>query len=346
MAELGWGFIGAGKIATDFATVLHLIPEARRVAVAASEGERAKEFAKKYGFERSYDTYQALVEDKDVDIVYCNRTHNFHYDDVKLALLHNKHVLCEKPFTLNTRQLKELIDLARAKNLFMMEAMWTRCFPATRRVLELVHGGALWDIHLVQAQLGMKMDWSKERLFNKDLGGGSALDLADYPISWATMIYGKPPTRVSAMAEIQNEVDTQVSAVLDYGNGRQLATVAASFYANLPNEALVMGTKGWIRVCAPFHAPNKIVIHIEGQDEVVEEFPLPDALAEIGRDDFEFHWPNQQGMVYQAQHVHRCIKEKKKESPYMPLDESVLVMGILDKVREQIGVIYDADKEQ
>jgi predicted dehydrogenase len=346
MAELGWGFIGAGEIAEDFAIVLHLVPQARRVCVASSDEGKAKKFADKYGFDRAYDDYGAVVKDADVNVVYCSRTHNFHFDDVKLALTHNKHVLCEKPFTLNSRQLKELVQIAREKNLFLMEAMWTRCFPATRRVLDLVHSGTFGDIQLIQAHLGVKMDWNKERLFNKDLGGGSAMDIADYPISYATMVYGCVPARVTAMAELIKGVDSQVAAVLDYGDGRRMATVAASFYANFPNEALVMGTKGWIRVCGPFQAPDRLIIHIDGEEDKVEDFPLPDGIGQIGREDFKFQFGDHQvGMIYQAQHVHECIKEKKTESPYITLNESLMVMEILDMVRQKIGVVYDADKQ-
>jgi len=346
MTELGWGFLGAGEIAEDFAIVLHLVPQARRVAVASSDKEKSKKFAYKYGFDKAFDDYDAVVNDADVNVVYCSRTHNFHYEDVKLALTHNKHVLCEKPFTINKRQLEELVQIARDRNLFLMEAMWTRCFPATRRVLELVHSGVLGDIQLIQAHLGVKMDWDKERLFNKDLGGGSAMDICDYPISWATMIYDRVPTRVTAMAELIKGVDSQVGAVLDYGNGHCLATVAASFYANFPNEALVMGTKGWIRVCGPFQAPDKITIHIDGEQERCEDFPLPDGLGQIGRDDFKFNFGEHQvGMIYQAQHVHECIQQKKTESPFITLNDSLMVMEVLDKVREKIGVVYDADKK-
>ncbi len=203
MQEIKWGIIGCGGIAGMFATSLQALENGTLLAGASRTAGRAEEFAEKHGMERVYGSYEALVADPDVEAVYIATTHNLHYENVKLCLEKGKHVLCEKPFTVNAVQAQELIELARAKKLFMMEAVWTRFLPAILKLQELLAAGVIGDVRTVKADFSIWRAFDPEnRLWNKALAGGALLDLGIYPITFASIVFGEQPIRIQSSAVI------------------------------------------------------------------------------------------------------------------------------------------------
>ena len=190
---INWGIIAPGKIAQKFASDLKLVEGANLLAVASRDETRAKEFALEYNAQKHYGSYLDLVKDPDVDVVYIASPHPFHFEQSLLCLNHGKHVLCEKPMCMNVQEVKQLIDVAQSKNLFLMEALWTRFIPSFVKCKNLVEQGEIGEILYIQADFGFRAEYDvQRRTFNKELGGGSLLDIGIYPVFFALEIAGKP----------------------------------------------------------------------------------------------------------------------------------------------------------
>ena len=263
-----------------------------------------------------------LAEDPDVQVVYIATPHPQHKDAMLLCLNHGKAVLCEKPFTVNAKEAAEVIDLARAKDLFLMEGMWSRFFPGMVRVRELLAAGAIGEARMLQADFGFRTDVNPEgRLFNLALAGGGLLDVGVYPISLASMLFG-PPTDVSGLAQIgETGVDEMAAVSLKYAGG-QLASVVTGVRISTPSEATIFGTDGSLKLHAPFWNPVHLTLKAGGK---TEEIDVP----------FEG-----EGFNYEAQEVQSCLRAGKTESQVMPLDETLTIMQTLDTLRSQWGLKY------
>ncbi len=250
MQDIGWGIIGCGGIAHKFAASLKALDRGHLVAGASRTPGKAEAFARRHGLARSYTSYDALLSDPEVDAVYVATTHNFHFENVKLCLEHGKHVLCEKPFTINAHQAEQLIALAGEKQVFMMEALWTRFLPAIQKLQALVAEGAIGDAQTVYCNFCLGLDQPPEhRMRNIELAGGALLDLGIYPLTMADLVFGEPPERVSSQASMDPEtgVDEHSFYFLEYA-GQRRAILSSSYSQSAPFEALVSGTKGYIRV--------------------------------------------------------------------------------------------------
>jgi len=318
-----WGILGPGAIAQKFATGLKALDDAELVAVGSRSADRAKAFAEKYGAARAHGSYEALAGDDGVDAIYVATPHPMHKGHALLCVDAGKAVLCEKPFTINAADARAVVDAARAKKVFCMEAMWTRFLPPLVRLREMLAAGVIGEVRMVLGDFGFRTGFNpKSRLLDPNLGGGGLLDVGVYPISLASMILGAAD-EVAALAEMgETGVDTQAGAVLKYPGGK-LAVIATGVRTMTPMEATVLGTDGYIRLHRPWWRGSKMTVH-KG-DEVVEEI----AAAIDGN-----------GYNYEAAEVARCLRAGKTESGIMPLDETVSVMRTLDAIRTQWGLKY------
>jgi predicted dehydrogenase len=330
MQPLRWAILGTGKIANRFATALRNIPEsAELLAVGSRNRESAAAFAERYGIERQFVGYDAVVQDPDVDIVYIGTPGVYHRRDISLCLNGGKHVLCEKAFTLNAAESREVIELAREKRLFLMEAMWTRFFPIHVRARELLAEGMLGESRgLIAPFVATVPADPKNRFHDINLGAGVLLDLGSYGISWAYSLFGKP-IEVTGLAHFGDTgADYQSACVLRFEGG-QIATVTSSMIAFDVKEAVVYGTGGKLVIHEPWYKPTTMTLFREGEDPTRFEYPLN----------------GYNGYEYEALAVTECIAEGRLESEVMPLDESLLIMETLDELRRQWGFTYPCERK-
>jgi dihydrodiol dehydrogenase / D-xylose 1-dehydrogenase (NADP) len=346
-----WGIFTCGNIANDFANALKSTPNAQIVACGARVLKRAQEFSKIHGIPVAYGSYQELVQDKNVQIVYISSLHNGHYEHTMLALNHGKHVLVEKPGALNSKQLKAMYQLASEKNLFLMEGFWTIFFPAFRKVQELVSSGAIGEVNYVAADFTAAFPPHFDRVWKPELAGGALLDIGFYAVAMVTMLIngGKaPPTEIKATALLEGGVDVVGAVVLKYGE-KKVGVANWNGKGHSPSEILVVGSKGYIRVLGPAHHPKELILYrvvvpgdnlINNQTETTHyRFPFPDEKTLDSR----FIFSGSVGFIYEATHVQNTLLQKKKSSEVYPPAASMIVMHILDEVRRQIGLVYPGE---
>jgi predicted dehydrogenase len=325
-AGLRWGIIGTGGIAARFVADVALLPAADVVAVGSRTRSRAEQFGDETAVARRHGSYQELVRDPDVDAVYVATPHPFHAEHALLAIEAGKPVLVEKPFTMNAGEARTVVEASRRAGVFCMEAMWTRFLPHMQQLRDLVAAGCVGEIVAVGADQGMRFEPDPEhRLFAPELGGGALLDLGIYPFSFASMLLGAPQAvRASATAAFTG-VDQTTSAILTYPGGAHAVLVCTSAAAT-PMRAWVTGTAGRIELDRPWYQPTGLTL--TRSDGSSERFQSPAGLR-VGR---------AKGMRFEADEVHRCLRAGLLESPVMPLDETVSILGCLDEVRDQIGL--------
>ncbi|MBN1116692.1 MAG: Gfo/Idh/MocA family oxidoreductase [Bacteroidales bacterium] len=325
--KIKWGIIATGGIANKFASDLRMVKNAELTAVASRSYDKAKIFAKQYNAKYAFGSYEELAKCKDVDVVYIATPHTFHYDNTILCMNNGKHVLCEKPVGMNSRQLESMIALARQKNLFFMEAFWTRFLPSYLKFRELATNGSIGDIKYIHADFGFV--GSKDpmnRIQNKALGGGSLLDIGIYPVFLALDIAGLPENIVAQGILNKTGIDETFSALFNYTHAGIIANLSSTIVTKTPVEAIVYGTKGSVKLNREFHIPTSVVFTDSDGDHTNYKF------KEKGF-----------GYEYEAQEVTRCILEGKTESQIFPLEASLILHKTLDKIRQQIGLVYDAD---
>lgn len=354
-----WGILGTGAIAQQFAQGLRALPEARLVAVGSRTAEGAERFGRIFNVPHRHADYCALVADPDVDVVYIATPHPFHAEHALLCLRAGKAVLCEKPFTLNAAEAQTVITEARARHLFLMEAMWTRFIPAIVQVRRWLAEGVIGEVRMVVADFGFRAPFDPHsRLFDPALGGGALLDVGIYPLSLASMVLGRP-VRVVGLAHLGvTGVDEQSACVLEYAQG-QLAVLYSAVRTTTPTEACILGTEGSIRIHAPMYRPERLTLsRTGGMDEVARR--LPAWGKRVGRAlGLERWWQRLRrasgvtqyfpfqgnGYHYEAAEVARCLQEGRLESPIMPLDETYALMQVLDQLRAQWGLVYPTEKD-
>jgi predicted dehydrogenase len=315
---LGWGLIGTGGIAATFASDLRLTATGRAVAVGSRDLDTANRFADRFEIPNRHGSYEALVADPDVDVVYVATPHPMHHANALLALDAGKPVLVEKAFTMNASEAEELVATARAKGLFLMEAMWTRFLPHIDKIRRLLAEGALGEIVTVTADHGQ---WFAEdpkfRLFAPELGGGALLDLGVYPVSFASMVLGRPNRIVALIDPAFTGVDGQTSMLFGYARGAQ-AVLTCTLFAKSPTRGAIVGKDARIEIDGNFYAPTAF-----------------DLISRTG-ERTHFEEPHEgSGLWHEAEEVARCLREGLLESPLMPLDETVEIMRTMDAVLAQ-----------
>ena len=324
-----WGVLGAGGIAATVSADIAATPGNGLSAVAARDAGRAAAFAAAHGVPRSYGSYEELVADPEVDVVYVATTHAQHRDNALLALRAGKPVLVEKAFTLNAAQAREVVNEARLRNLFCMEAMWMRVHPLIREMLDLLAVGAIGELVGVRADLSKHFPYDPaNRLYDLTVGGGALLDLGVYPATFAWLVLGRPDYQTVAGSLAPTGSDLTAALQWGYHDGR-LAQIYCSAAGYSPYAALVTGTDGWLRVEGRVHHPSAITVHSSAGEQVI------DAPATVGN-----------GYGHQIAEVARCLQAGLLESPHLPLDDTIGVLEVLDDARRRLGVHYSADDEE
>ncbi len=323
MSSIRWGVVGTGGIASAFVEDLRLLPDAEVVAVGSRQAASADAFAGEHGVPKAHPSYAELVADDDVDVVYVSTIHPGHHDAAMLAIDAGKAVLLEKPFTMDAAEAQALVDAARARGVFLMEAMWARFVPHMVRVRELLATGALGDVRLVVAD---HCQWFPDdpahRLLAPDLGGGALLDLGIYPVSFASMVLGEPTGVTAVSTAAFTGVDATTSMLTQYDGGAQ-AVLTTTLSGVGPNRAAVVGTDARLEIDSVFYAPSSFTL--TRRDGSVERFEQPHEGL---------------GLRHEAAEVMACLRDGRLESDVMPLDESVAIMRTMDEVRRQIGLTY------
>ncbi len=323
--SLRWGILAAGGIAGVFTDSVTRHTASEVVAVGSRARDRAEAFAARHQVGRAHDNYEDLVADPAVEAVYVASPHSEHLDHALLAIGAGKHVLVEKAFTVNTAQAEQVFAAARAQGVFVMEAMWTRFLPHMVVLRDVLAGGEIGELVGLIADHGQNMAHhpATHRLHDPALAGGALLDLGVYPISFAHDLFGAPDRVVAIGSLTPTDVDGQVSIALGFAD-RQ-ASLHTTLHANTATTAVVFGTRGRVEIERPFYGPSGFtVVRDDGSGWTFD-----------GRVDA--------GMQYEAAEVARCVAAGDTQSPLMPWQATVEVMGILDEVRTQIGLTYPAE---
>jgi predicted dehydrogenase len=317
-----WGILGTGGIAATFAGDLPRVEGAELAAVGSRSVASAESFAREHGFARAHGSWAGLAADPEVDVIYVATPHAFHLPAALACLAGGKAVLVEKPMTLDLAGAAQLVQEARGRGLFLMEAMWMRCNPAVRKLVELLAAGTIGEITTVHADFGLQGPFEpSHRLLDPALGGGALLDLGVYPVNLAHLVLGAPAT-VAAWAHLTADgVDDNTGVLLGYPSGA-MAALTCSLIGATRNAATITGTRGRIDLPEGFFAPQSFTLH---RGETAEAFDFP----------FEGR-----GYQFEAAEVQRCLRAGELESPLMPHDTTLEIMTLLDTVRNQIGVYY------
>ena len=322
MNKIGWGIAGLGKIAHSFARDLLLVPDAELIAVASSSATRAQEFGAQYQAKKKYDNYAALYEDSEVQIIYIASLHPHHKAMTIAALEAGKAVLCEKPLTMSTSDVRELMDVAKRTGVFCMEALWTRFNPTFAKAEALIANGSIGPLRYINASFsfnGLDRD-EDSRLFNPSKGGGTLLDIGIYPLFLAYQLLGKPKDiQASALLTTQG-IDAQLSLLLTYEKAH--AVLHSSVLHDEDMQARICGEKGAIYIGSRWHESPEIKWIVE--DEVQEE-----KFDFVGK-----------GYSYEIEESHRCLREGLPESPKWTLSNSLELMELMESILKQCGIQY------
>jgi predicted dehydrogenase len=325
--HLRWGILGTGGIANAQTKDLKVLGSPV-TAVGSRTQERADAFAAEHGIPTAHGSYEALVNDPDVDVIYVATPHPMHAADAILALEAGKHVLVEKSFTVNAAEARAVTDLAREKGVVVLEAMWTRWLPHMVRIREIIAAGTLGDVRTVIADHTQKLPADPaHRIQNPELGGGALLDLGIYPISFAWDVFGKPTTvHVHSSPTPVTKVDRQDAVILGYDDGQQ-AVLHFALDTQGPNQAVILGTEARIEIDGVWYTPTRFRV-IAPDGSVLEEY-----VSEVeGR-----------GMQYQAAELESLVAAGKLDSEILSPAETVAIMETLDEIRAQIGLTYPSE---
>jgi len=325
--KIKWGILGTGNIANNFAVGLSFLEDAELYAVASRSKEKAEEFGKKHNAVKMYGSYEELVQDKEIDVVYIATPNTLHKENVLLCLENGKAVLCEKPLTINTAETEEIIKTARQKKLFLMEGMWSRFFPIMETIRMWLKEELIGDIRLVTADFGFRREGPPEdRKVNPNRGGGALLDVGVYPLAFASMVFGRNPVQITGITSlIDTGVDQQSAMLLKYDKG-EMASLFCAINTPTAQGARIIGNKGYIDIPG-FSRATEATLAIVGKEPVKVEVPREG-----------------NGFNYEAKAVGEYLREGKTESDLMPLNESLSVVKIMDELRKQWGLRFPAEK--
>lgn len=319
------GFLGAGNISGQMAATIAQMDDVENFAVAARDIDRARAFAAQWGFARAYGSYDELLADPDVELVYVALPHSHHHSWTLKAIDAGHHVLCEKSFAANEQQAREMIEAARDRGVLLAEAIWTRYMPSRTIIDNLLAAGAIGDVVTVDANLGYKVDMNR-RMTDPALAGGALLDLTVYPLNFASMVLGDDIERIDAhMVPIATGVDGQDSVTLTYADGR-MATMFTTMHTMTDRRGLICGTNGFICV-ENINNPQRIDVYDA------------DGLTCSLRESIEVP-PQISGYEYELISCKRAIEKGCIECPEMPHDETLAIMRLLDRIRAQFGIVF------
>jgi predicted dehydrogenase len=319
--NIRWGIIGLGGIAQKFATDLAVVPNCKLIAVASRDQQKANEFAKKFNVEIAFGSYEDLSQYNDIDAVYIATPHSFHKEHSILCLKHKKAVLCEKPFAMNANEVDEMIITAKENNVLLMEALWTYFLPHYNHVLDLIKSKKYGEIKKLEADFGFHTPYNTEsRVFQKEVGGGSLLDIGIYPIFAALSTLGNPDSIAAKATFFENGADSSCEMIFQYENST--ATLKSTLLEVTPTEAIFTCEKAIIKINTRFHEPSSVSI-IQDNEEEILDFPC-DTL----------------GYNFEIAHFNQLLRDNKKESDVMTFDFSINLINTLDMVRNHINLNY------
>jgi dihydrodiol dehydrogenase / D-xylose 1-dehydrogenase (NADP) len=325
--KLNWGIMGAGIVANKMADALKITPGSHLSAIASKTPAKAKAFANKHAVLNAF-SYQEIVESKEVDVIYVATTHNFHFENAKLALQHGKHVLIEKPFTVNAKEARELVRIAREKSLFLMEAIWTRFLPSVRLMKNKIQNHEIGEVKQINISFGGFVSPNYEvRLKDPELGGGVTLDMGIYPISFVCFLLGELPIDIKSMTLFSERGVDEIANYMFHFPSGCLAKISTSFNLKMKNEALIYGTEGYIEF-PRFPIGERFVLFKHGGTNDIKETK---EIIEKGHSN---------GFIYQVEEVSRCIQQGQLESKIITLDETIAIMEVMDKMRAEWGFVY------
>lgn len=314
--------LGAGGIAGTMASTIREMPEVESYAVAARDYDRAESFAKKYGFEKAYGSYEEMLEDEKVELVYIATPHSHHYEHILLCLKHGKHVLCEKAFTANAVQAEEVLRLAEEKNLLLTEAIWTRYMPMRKKLDEILADGMIGKSSVLTANLGYVIS-HVPRMMTPELAGGALLDLGVYPINFALMAFGTEIERISSSAVLlENGLDSQDSITFLYRDGK-MAQLYATMLSQTDRMGVVSGDKGYLAVENINNCERIRVYNLDRKEIACYEAPVQIS-----------------GYEYEVRSCIKAIQEGRLECEEMPHKETLRVMKLMDALRAEWGVRF------
>lgn len=327
-AQVRWGILGAGGIAATVGADVAASAGSAVVAVGARSFARARRLADELGAPRAYGSYDELVADPEVDVVYVATTHAQHHATALAALRAGKPVLVEKPIALNARQGRQIAAAAAERNLLCLEGMWTRLNPAVRRLAEIVASGEIGDLRAVRIDLSHVFDYHpKHRMFDPEVGGGALLDLGVYPAALAWLLLGRPDGVEAAATKAPTGVDAAASMLWTYADGR-FAQLTCSAVSDAGSTATVVGTRGWIEAAGMVFRTEELTVCTAAGSRT-ERHPLPPG----------------NGYGLEVAEVERCLAAGATDSVDMPLADSLGVLEVLDEVRRQVGVRYPGEEE-
>lgn len=325
MQKLKLGIIGTGWIAEKMAITLAGMPEVEAYAIASRDLSKAEAFAKEWTFTRAYGSYEDMLDDEQVELVYIATPHSHHYEHARMSILKGKPVLCEKAFTATAPQAEEILNLAKEKQVFIAEAIWTRYMPLSRTINELLESGVIGQPQILSANLGYPI-WQKERMLRPELAGGALLDLGVYPINFASMAFGTDIKEIiSTCTKVDTGMDAQESMTFVYTDGR-VAVLHSSMMAKTDRQGIISGTKGHL-IVENCNNPQQVRV-VDENYQVIAKYDAPKQIT---------------GYEYQ---VYACIEALKNgwiESPYMPHAETLRIMRLMDGLRKEWGVKYPWD---
>jgi predicted dehydrogenase len=320
-----WGILGCGKIAGKFSRDLKNLPNARRYAASARELEKASAFAQEFGYEHAFGSYRELAQDANVDVVYIATPHSHHEEHAILCIEHGKAVLVEKAFALTARQAARMIDAARHNGVFMMEAFWTRFQPSFRFAREVLDSGLLGPAHLMRSEFCFHSPVDPEsRLYNLELGGGALLDIGVYPVFWSQQIFGQPEEIHTSADLAPTGADRSIAMTFKYHGGK-IAQLASSLAVCSDTQTEIWCEKGFLRVRRIDPSNVSVTVSVKGEAATEKVFSLNGAF----------------GLYLEAEHVMDCLDKGLTESPELPLSFTLDQMKLLDRIREQAGIMYN-----
>lgn len=327
--KIRWGILGCGRIAGKFASDLQLVEDAELYAVASRDPAKAEAFALTYPARYQHGSYEGLAANPEIDVIYIASPHSGHYEHTLLCLSHDKAVLCEKPFALNARQARDMVEMARKRKIFLMEALWTKFLPHYQKLMHLIRTGALGEMKSVLANFGFVPDPPvPDRLFDPALGGGSLLDIGLYNVFMAMSALGRPDDIDARMTPASSGVDEQCAITFRYHNGT-LAQLFSTFASNLATEADFSGTQARVRLTTRFYEPSTTIEFYPGRVDTKTILPVEKSRG----------W----GYHYEIRHVQECLRQQWTESPVMTHSDTLALMEVLDEIRKKAGIQYPSD---
>lgn len=318
--------LGPGRIARTVTPTLAALEEIELYAVASQTPGRAEDFAREFGFEKAYNSYEAMLQDPAVELVYITTPHSHHYEQMMLCLEHGKHVICEKAFTMNADQARKVRAFAAQKGLYVAEAIWTRYMPSRQLIDQIVESGVIGKVNTLTANLSYNIAY-KSRIMEPALAGGALLDIGIYGLNFALMHFGDDIEKIeSSVRMTETGVDAMEIITIFYRDGR-MAVLTHSIYCRSDRKGIIHGETGYL-VVENINNPQSVSVY-DANDKLLAYHEVPGQIS---------------GYEYEFREAVRCIREGKTESDSMPWDRTIQVMEIMDSLRKQWGVIYPQER--